>query len=56
VLSVARYILENPIRAGISPGVRDYPFTGSALYSIDEILDSLPWEPRSGPPEVGHYV
>ena len=47
VLSVARYILENPVRAGIAKDVCDYPFTGSPLHSVEEILDSLPWRPRS---------
>ncbi len=51
LLSVARYILENPVRARIARDVREYPFTGSCLYSVDEILDALPWTPserRSG--------
>ena len=47
VLSVARYILENPVRAGIAKSVGDYPFAGSPLHSVEEILDSLPWRPRS---------
>ena len=47
VLSVARYILENPVRAGITKSVCEYPFTGSPLHSVEEILDSLPWRPRS---------
>ena len=45
LLSVARYILENPVRARIVTSVCDYPFTGSFLHSIDQILDSLPWAP-----------
>ena len=47
LLSVARYILENPVRAGIAKSDRSYPFTASPLYSVEEILDSLPWRPRS---------
>ena len=47
LLSVARYILENPVRAGIAKSVSTYPFTGSPLYSVEEILDSLPWQHRS---------
>jgi len=47
VLGVARYILENPVRAGIATSVCDYPFTGSPVHSVEEILDSLPWRPRS---------
>ena len=42
VFRVARYILENPIRAGLVQSVRDYPYVGSTLYTIDQILDSLP--------------
>ena len=45
LLGVARYILENPVRARIVQSVRDHPFTGSTLYSVEQILDSLPWTP-----------
>jgi len=38
---VARYILENPIRAGLVRSVYEYPFVGSTCYTIDQILDSL---------------
>ena len=41
VFGVARYILENPIRAGLVRSAQDYPYLGSTLYSIDQILDSL---------------
>ena len=44
-LSVARYIVENPLRARLASDVRQYPFVGSSLYSLDEILDALPWDP-----------
>jgi len=40
-LSVARYILENPVRAGIVRRVQDYPFSGSSVYTIDEILEAV---------------
>jgi hypothetical protein len=45
-LSVARYIVENPIRAGLVERIQDFPFLGSAVYSIDEILEAVEW--RSG--------
>ncbi|HZJ30263.1 MAG TPA: transposase [Vicinamibacterales bacterium] len=45
VLTVARYILENPLRAQLTFDVRKYPFIGSSVYSVDEILDALPWSP-----------
>ena len=34
----ARYILENPVRAGLVRSVAEYPYLGSSCYSIDEIL------------------
>ena len=40
-LVVARYILLNPVRAGLVTDARDYPFSGSMTYSIEEILDAL---------------
>ena len=46
ILSVARYILENPLRANVAADVRKYPFVGSNVHSLDEILDALPWQPR----------
>jgi putative transposase len=44
-LSVARYILENPVRAGIVEAPRDYPFSGSVVYSFDEVLEAAAWQP-----------
>jgi len=38
---VARYILNNPVRAGLVADPRDYPFTGSEKYSVDEILEAV---------------
>jgi hypothetical protein len=61
VFSIARYILENPIRAGLVSSVHDYPYLGSTLYTIDQILDSLqirlkPDSTDSGnPAEAGLY-
>ena len=45
LLSVARYIVENPVRARLVNSVCAYPFTGSALYSVGQIVDALPWSP-----------
>lgn len=36
-LSVARYIVENPVRAGLAVSVSDYPLTGSSRYSVAQI-------------------
>jgi REP-associated tyrosine transposase len=44
-LSVARYILENPVRAGLVKSPRDYPFLGSEGYTIDQILEAACWQP-----------
>ena len=40
-LSVARYIIENPVRARIVERVADYPFLGSSLYTTEEILEAV---------------
>ena len=40
-LAVARYIIENPVRAELVSDPRDYPFLGSAVYSLEEILSAV---------------
>jgi putative transposase len=40
-LSVARYILENPVRAGLVDRVEDYPFLGSGDYTIPQIVEAV---------------
>lgn len=36
---VAGYILANPVRAGLVANPEDYPFSGSAVCSLTELLD-----------------
>ena len=38
--SVVRYILENPARAGLVDIPRQYPFSGSGVYSLDALLEA----------------
>lgn len=45
-LGVARYIVENPLRAHLVDRVEDYPFVGSRVYSISEILEAVRDEDR----------
>jgi putative transposase len=40
-LVVVRYILRNPLRAGLVADVCDYPFLGSEKYSVEEILEAV---------------
>ena len=43
---VMRYILENPVRAGLVEDVRDYPLIGATHYDIDVLLESaISWRP-----------
>ena len=42
-LGVARYIIENPLRAGLVEDVSKYPFLGSSRYSIQQILEAVQW-------------
>ena len=41
-LAVARYILENPIRAGLALRLGEYPFAGSDVYSWPALFSA--WE------------
>jgi hypothetical protein len=34
-------MVENPLRAGIVQNVKDYPFSGSGVYSLDQILEAV---------------
>jgi putative transposase len=47
MLSVARYTLENPVRAGLVTRVEDYAFAGSQVYPIAEILATVQMTPAS---------
>jgi putative transposase len=40
-LVVARYILNNPIRAGLVQRVEDYPYVGSEVYSLSELIEAV---------------
>lgn len=44
--AVAKYIFENPIRAGLVTRVEDYPFLGSDVYETAAILEAI--QLRSG--------
>jgi putative transposase len=44
-LSVARYIFENPVRAGLVKNPEDYPFLGSSRYTLKEIMEAICWQP-----------
>lgn len=35
----ARYIFENPVRAGLAVSPRDYPYLGSDMWTVAEIID-----------------
>jgi putative transposase len=46
VLAVVRYVLSNPIRAGLAREIGDYPFCGSDVYSMDEVRACAEmWDP-----------
>jgi putative transposase len=47
-LVVARYILENPVRANIVERPEEYQFSGSMMYTVNEILDAVQVGERSG--------
>jgi putative transposase len=51
-ISVARYILENPITARLVKRIDEYPFSGSSVYAIEQILEAVQldggWHAKSG--------
>lgn len=42
-LLVARYIVNNPVRAGLSRTPSEYPFLGSEVMSRDALIESVAW-------------
>jgi putative transposase len=38
---VARYILENPVRAGLVRSVEEYPYVGSKVYPLADLLEGV---------------
>jgi putative transposase len=38
---VARYILQNPVRAGLVARLEDYPFLGSGVWTLAQLLEWL---------------
>jgi putative transposase len=41
-MTTARYILENPVRAGLAKTVSEYPFVGSQVYELKDLLATMP--------------
>jgi putative transposase len=44
-LQTLRYILNNPVAAGLVTRAADYPFLGSQCYSVTELLEQAGYEP-----------
>ena len=44
-LGVARYILENPVRARLVESPTKYPFIGSMRHTVEEIMEAACWQP-----------
>ena len=34
-------MLENPVRAGLVTRVQDYPFLGSDVYTVEQVLEAV---------------
>jgi len=50
-LDIIAYIVANPVRAGLCRDQRLYPYVGSTLHTIDELIDAVgsrpdTWRPR----------
>ena len=44
-LTVAKYILENPVRAGLTSALGEWPLAGSSVYTWPELFSA--WEQQS---------
>ena len=50
LFDVARYIVQNPVRAGLVTSPSDYPFLGSETLSVEALVGSCAWRPQRGAP------
>ncbi len=39
-IEAAKYILANPVRAGLAPTVEEYPYVGSLVYALKNLISS----------------
>jgi hypothetical protein len=46
---VVRYIVQNPVRAGLVASALQYPFLGSNTMPVEEMVLSTMRRPRGGP-------
>jgi putative transposase len=44
-MAVAAYVVTNPVRAGLCLNVMDYPYSGSGVYTMKQLVDSIGWRP-----------
>ena len=44
-LAVARYIFDNPVKAGLVKSPGDYAFSGSNRFTLEQILEATCWQP-----------
>ncbi len=49
-IGVAAYILHNPIRAGLSTTLEEYPFLGSDRYTLEQLSEAIQFDPRRSRP------
>ena len=45
---MAKYILENPVRAGLAKALGEWPLAGSSVYTWPELLTAWEQQTRSG--------
>jgi len=46
--SAVRYVLENPVRSGLAKNFEDYPFSGSDVFSVEELREFWEQSVRQG--------
>ena len=43
---VVRYVVQNPVRARLVEQIQAYPFVGSSILALQDLLDHCAWKPR----------
>jgi putative transposase len=51
-LAIVRYIVNNPVRAGLVQRLEDHPFSGSFVYTMSQMVETL----LDGPAEAGPHA
>jgi putative transposase len=53
-VDVVRYVLANPVRAGLARRVDEYSFSGSSVFSMEQLMEGVQTDGGSGQSRILH--